>query len=122
MNRNRKEQTFKRVSEAVVRANWDLAASSSAVASLACVPSWHEDFRQDLSHIDVPTLIIHGDEDRIVPIGAAGRRTAKLIAGARLVIIKGGPHCVTWTHADEVNAELLSFLAEKATKPMTRIA
>ena len=112
----------KRVSEAVVRANWNLAASSSAVASLDCVPSWHEDFRQDLARIDVPTLVIHGDEDRIVPIEVAGLRTAKLIAGAQLAIIKGGPHCIAWTHADEVNAEILSFLAAKATKPRTKIA
>jgi non-heme chloroperoxidase len=112
----------KRVSEAVVRANWNIAADASATASLACVPSWHEDFRQDLARVDVPTLVIHGDDDRIVPIVAAGQRTAKLIAGARLVTVKGGPHCITWTHADEVNAEILSFLAEKTTKAKTKIA
>jgi non-heme chloroperoxidase len=112
----------KRVSEAVLRANSTVAASSSAVASLACVPSWHEDFRKDLANIDIPTLVIHGDDDRIVPFAAAGQRTAKLIADARLVIIKGGPHCITWTHADEVNAEILSFLAERAAKPKTKIA
>src|SRR5579859_1053714 len=102
----------KRVSEEVVRASWNLAAGSSATASLACVPTWHEDFRKDLARIDVPTLVIHGDEDRIVPIASAGHRTAKLIKGARLLVIKGGPHCVPWTHAEEVNAELLSFLGE----------
>jgi pimeloyl-ACP methyl ester carboxylesterase len=112
----------KRVSEAVVRASWNLAADASATASLACVPSWHEDFRQDLAHVDVPTLVIHGDDDRIVPIVAAGQRTAKLIAGARIVTVKGGPHCITWTHADEVNAAILSFLAEKTTKAKTKIA
>jgi non-heme chloroperoxidase len=58
----------------------------------------------------VPTLVIHGDVDRIVPLSAAGARTAQLVKGARLVVIKGGPHCVTWTHADEVNAALLNFL------------
>jgi non-heme chloroperoxidase len=103
----------KRVSEEVVRASWNLAACASATASLACVPTWHEDFRQDLAHVDVPTLVIHGDNDRIVPIGAAGLRTAKLIKGARLMVVKGGPHCITWTHAEEVTAELLSFLGEK---------
>jgi pimeloyl-ACP methyl ester carboxylesterase len=56
------------------------------------------------------TLVIHGDDDRIVPIGAAGQRTAKLVKGARLVVVKGGSHFVTWTHAEEVYAELLSFL------------
>jgi non-heme chloroperoxidase len=102
----------KRVSEQVVQASWNIAAGASATASLACVPTWLEDFRQDVARIDAPTLVIHGDEDRIVPLTAAGQRTAKLIRGARLHVVKGGPHCITWTHAEEVNAELLSFLAE----------
>jgi pimeloyl-ACP methyl ester carboxylesterase len=102
----------KRVSEEVIRASWNLAASASATASLACVATWQEDFRQDVSRIDIPTLVIHGDEDRIVPLAAAGQRTAKLIKGARLVVIKGGPHCITWTHAEEVNSALMSFLGE----------
>ena len=106
----------KRVSEEVLRASWNIAAGASAVASLACVPTWFEDFRQDVTRIDVPTLVIHGDEDRIVPITAAGQRTAKLIKGARLAVVKGGPHCITWTHAEDVNAELLSFLGEEAVK------
>jgi non-heme chloroperoxidase len=100
----------KRVSDDVVHASWNLAAGSSATASLACVPTWLEDFREDLKRVDVPTLVIHGDDDRIVPLSAAGQRTAKLIKGAKLVVIKGGPHCITWTHADEVNAALLAFL------------
>jgi non-heme chloroperoxidase len=64
-----------------------------------------------LKRIDVPTLVIHGDADRIVPIQAAGLRTAKLVGGAKLLAIKDGPHAVGWTHADEVNAGLASFLA-----------
>jgi non-heme chloroperoxidase len=104
----------KRVSEEVVKASWNIAAGASAIASLACVPTWHEDFRKDLERVDVPTLVIHGDEDRIVPITAAGARTANMIKGARLHVVKGGPHCITWTHAEEVNAQLLSFLGEKA--------
>lgn len=105
----------KRISEDAVRASWNLAAGASATASLACVPTWHEDFRQDLAHLNVPTLVIHGDSDRIVPIEVAGQRTAKLVKGARLVVVKGGPHCITWTHADEVTAELLSFLASSVS-------
>jgi non-heme chloroperoxidase len=105
----------KRVSEQVVQASCNIAASSSATASVACVPTWHEDFRADLARIDVPTLVIHGDADRIVPITAAGLRTAKLVKGARQLVVKDGPHCITWTHADEVNAELLGFLGEKAS-------
>ncbi len=106
----------KRVSEQAVQASWNVAASASAAASLACVPAWHEDFRRDLTHIDVPTLVMQGDADRIVPIGASGLRTAKLVKGARLVVIKDGPHCITWTHAEEVNRELVSFLGEEIGK------
>jgi non-heme chloroperoxidase len=102
----------KRVSEQAVQASWNLAAGASATACLACVPAWHEDFRKDLTRVDVPTLVIQGDADRILPIGATGLRTAKLIEGARLVVVKDGPHCITWTHADEVNRELASFLGE----------
>ncbi len=102
----------KRVSEQAVQASWNIAAGASATASLACVPTWHEDFRADLKRIDVPTLVLHGDSDRILPIAASGQRTAKLVEGARLVIMKDGPHCITWTHAAEVNAELLNFLGK----------
>jgi non-heme chloroperoxidase len=112
----------KRVSEQVVQASWNIAAGASATASLACVSTWLEDFRQDVARIDVPALVIHGDEDRIVPIAAAGLRTAKLIKGARLLVVKGGPHCITWTHADEVNTELLSFLAGKIDKTRRGVA
>jgi non-heme chloroperoxidase len=106
----------KRVSEAAVQASWNLAAGASATASLACVPTWHEDFRNDLNKIDVPVLVIHGDADRIVPITASGSRTAKLIKGARLVVVKDGPHCISWTHADEVNTELVNFLGKAAAQ------
>jgi non-heme chloroperoxidase len=104
----------KRVSEQAVQASWNVAAGSSAAASFACVPTWHEDFRQDLARIDVPTLVIQGDADRILPITATGLRTAKLIKGARQLIVKEGPHCITWTHAEEVNEGLLSFLGDKS--------
>lgn len=106
----------KRISERAVQASWNVAASASAIASLACVPTWHEDFRNDLTRIDVPTLVIHGDADRIVPIKASGEKTAKLVKGARLVAIKDGPHAVSWTHADEVNTELVNFLGKGAAK------
>jgi len=107
----------KRVSEEAVRASWNVAAGASATASLACVPTWHEDFRKDLARIDVPTLVIHGDADRILPITASGLRTAKMIKGARSVVVKDGPHCITWTHADEVNGELVEFLGKGVAKP-----
>jgi len=100
----------KKVSEETVQACWNLAATASAKASYDCVPTWHEDFRKDLSRIDVPTLVIHGDADRIVPLSASAEKTAKSVKGAKLVVISGGPHCITWTHADEVNSALVNFL------------
>jgi len=112
----------KRVSQETVQASWNTAAGASATASLACVPTWHEDFRQDLARIDVPTLVIQGEADRILPITASGLRTAKLIKGARLLVVKDGPHCITWTHAEEVNAELLSFLRDKANRSENKVA
>jgi non-heme chloroperoxidase len=106
----------KRISQEAVQASWNVAAGASATASLACVPTWYEDFRKDVARIDVPTLVIHGDSDRIVPFAAAGQRTAKLISGARLSVIKDGPHAVAWTHAEEVNSELVAFLGKGAAK------
>jgi pimeloyl-ACP methyl ester carboxylesterase len=105
----------KRVSEQAVQASWNLAAGSSATASFECVHTWHTDFRQDLARIDVPTLVMHGDADRILPIAASGQRTGKLIKGARFVLVEGGPHCISWTHAEIVNKELLAFLGEGAS-------
>src|ERR1035441_5582527 len=84
----------KRVSEQTVQASWNVAAGASATACLACVATWYEDFRQDLTRVDVPTLVIQGDADRIVPIGASGLRTARLIKDARLLVVKDGPHAV----------------------------
>ena len=112
----------KRVSEQVIQASWNIAAGASATASLACVATWHEDFRKDLTRVDVPTLVMQGDADRILPISASGLRTAKLIKGARLLVVKDGPHCITWTHAEEVNRELVNFLGEKTGKAAGSVA
>ena len=107
----------KRVSEQTIQANWQVAAGASAIACLACVAAWHEDFRKDLTHVDIPTLVIQGDADRILPISATGIRTAKSVRGSRLAVVKDGPHGITCTHADEVNRELVNFLAEGRAKP-----
>jgi len=69
--------------------------------------------------VDVPTLVLHGEADRIVPIHASGEKTAQLIKGARLVTFKDGPHAINWTHAAEVNAELISFLGKGASTRAT---
>jgi non-heme chloroperoxidase len=100
----------KLISEQVVQQSWNVAAGASAKGSLDCVTAWYTDFRKDLPKIDVPTLVIHGDADRIVPIAASGELTAKAVKGARKVVIQGGPHGLTWTHADQVNKDLLAFL------------
>jgi non-heme chloroperoxidase len=71
------------------------------------------DFRSDLQKFDVPTLVIHGDDDQIVPIDLSGRQSAKLIRGARLIVYPGAPHGLTDTHKDRVNQDLLTFLREK---------
>lgn len=101
----------KLVSERVVEANWTVGAGASAKGTLECVDAWIEDFRKDMPKIDVPTLIMHGDADRILPPDATSRRQAKEIKGARSVELPGGSHGVLWTHAAQVNAELVSFLA-----------
>ena len=109
----------KRVSEQAVQSSWNIAAGASASATLACVPTWYEDFRNDLARVQVPTLVIHGDADRIVPFASSGQRTAKMIPGARLVVVKGGPHFISWTHAEEINTALLSFLKEEKKIELT---
>jgi non-heme chloroperoxidase len=98
-----------RISDQAVQC-WNVAAGASAKGSLDCVPAWGTDFRKDLQKINVPTLVIHGDADRILPIAATGIHTNKAVKGSRLVVVKDGPHGITWTHADKVNAELVDFL------------
>src|SRR5438477_8394677 len=101
----------KRVSERVIEANWAVAIGASPIGTLACVDSWIEDFRKDISRNDLPTMIIHGDDDRILPADATSRRQAKLIKGVKYVELKGASHGLTWTRADEIKAELVPFLA-----------
>ena len=101
----------KLVSERVVEANWNVAAGASATGTVTCVDAWIEDFRQDISRNTVPTLILHGDADRILPADATSRRQAKMTKNVKFVELKGGPHGVLWTHAEQVNSELVKFLA-----------
>ena len=101
----------KLVSERVLEDNWNVAAGASPIGTLACVDAWLEDFRPDLPHNQLPTLLLHGDADRILPPDATSRRQAELLANVRFVELPGGPHGVLWTHAEAVNAELVSFLA-----------
>jgi non-heme chloroperoxidase len=98
-----------RISAEAVQDAWNTAVGASPAGTIACVPTWHTDFRADLPKIDIPVLVLHGTEDRILPIEACGARTHELIAGSDYVPIQGAPHGLCWTHADEVNAELLRF-------------
>ena len=101
----------KLVSERVLEDNRNVAAGASAIGTLACVDCWIEDFRKDIPKNKVPTLILHGDADRILPPDATSRRQAKMIKNVKFVELPGGPHGVLWTHADQINKELVGFLA-----------
>jgi pimeloyl-ACP methyl ester carboxylesterase len=101
----------KLVSERVLEENWNVAVAASAIGTLTCVDAWIEDFREDISRNPVPTLLLHGDADRILPPDASSRRQAKLMKNVKFVELKGGPHGVLWTHAEQVNSELVKFLA-----------
>jgi non-heme chloroperoxidase len=101
----------KRVSEQVMDANWAVAIGASPIGTVACVDAWIEDFRNDIPRNDIPTMIIHGDDDRILPADATSRRQAKMIKNVKFVELKGASHGLTWTRADEINAQLVPFVA-----------
>lgn len=99
-----------KVSDEVVRLSWNIAAAASPKGTLDCVQAWLTDFRDDLIRIELPTLVIHGDDDRIVPFAASGSRTHEAVKGSHMMVVAGAPHGLNWTHAEEVNRELLAFL------------
>jgi non-heme chloroperoxidase len=100
-----------RISDQAWQASFNAAVSASAFATYACVDTWLTDFRDDLPKIDVPTLVMHGTEDRILPFSATAERLPGLIKDVQVVPVEGGPHNIAWTHPDQVNPALLSFLA-----------
>jgi len=100
-----------RVSDQAWQNSFYVAISASAHAALGCVTACLEDFRGDLATISVPVLVIHGDQDRVLPYQATSRRLPALLKNARFTVIAGGPHAIIWTHADEVNQALLDFIA-----------
>ncbi|WP_277207246.1 alpha/beta fold hydrolase [Isoptericola croceus] len=110
---NLDETLGSRISEEVVRANWNTATGSAPVAAYAVVPAWIEDFRDDVKAVraaDKPSLILHGTADNILPIDATGRRFHESFPEAEYVEIDGAPHGLLWTHATEVNEALLRFV------------
>lgn len=111
---NLDETLGSRISEEAVAGSWNVAIGSAPVAAYAVVPSWLEDFRADVEAVrsaSRPTLILHGTKDRILPIDTTARRFQQALPDADYVEIADAPHGLLWTHADEVNSALLSFLA-----------
>jgi len=101
-----------RISDEAWNASYQVACGCSPYATLACVPTWLTDFRADLPKIDVPLLVVHGTEDRILPIDNTSRRLPDLVNDIRLVEVEGGPHNIGWTHPEELNKAFLDFIAE----------
>jgi len=108
-----------RISEQAWQASFNVAAGSSPHATYACVGTWLTDFRADLPRIDVPVLVVHGTEDRILPFEATAKRLPGLVANLKLVPVEGGPHNIGWTHPEESNKALLEFLTGDAGRSAT---
>lgn len=99
-----------RVSDQALQFSWNDAAASSPTATIESLSAFTTtDFRDDLARIDVPVLVVHGDADRIVPLYVSGLRTHEAVPQSRLIVIKGAPHGLGWTHADDLNNALIDF-------------
>jgi non-heme chloroperoxidase len=99
------------VSDQAYQASFNIATEASAAAAVACIGTWETDFRGDLPKIDVPMLVVDGDADRILPYDKTGKRLPGMIKDMQLVTVPNGPHAIAWTHADQVNGALLSFMS-----------
>jgi len=99
------------LSEPIRQNWWRQAMMGAANGQWECIKAFSEtDFTEDLKQIDVPTLVMHGDDDQIVPVGISAMRSSKLLKNATLKIYKGFPHGMCTTHADVVNPDLLAFI------------
>jgi non-heme chloroperoxidase len=98
------------ISNEAIQANFIVAMGASPKATHDCIGSWLTDFRADLRRFDIPTIVIHGAADQTAPIAATGTRMSGFVKGAKLVTIEKGPHGLNWTHAEQFNQALLSFL------------
>jgi non-heme chloroperoxidase len=104
-------RTGAKISEGVRESFWLQGMMAGFPASYFCIKAFSEtDLTEDLKKIDVPTLVLHGDDDQIVPIGASAMMSSKIIKNATLKVIKGAPHGLCTTHKDVVNEDLLTFL------------
>jgi non-heme chloroperoxidase len=102
-----------KVSQGILDMFWLWSMQAGLKNSYECVKAFSEtDFHEDLKKFDVPTLILHGEDDQIVPVADAGKKSAQLIKGAQAKFYPGAPHGMTTTHQDQVNADLLEFLTK----------
>jgi non-heme chloroperoxidase len=100
-----------KVSQGMIDSFWLQGMQAGHKNTFDCIKAFSEtDFTEDLKKFDVPTLIVHGDDDQIVPIGASALHSAKLVKNATLKVYKGAPHGIAYTHQDQLNADLLAFL------------
>jgi non-heme chloroperoxidase len=100
-----------KVSQGVLDQFWTWSMQSGLLNAYECIKAFSEtDFTEDLKKFDVPTLVLHGEDDQIVPVKDSAMKSARLIKGAKDVYYPGAPHGITATHQDQVNAELLRFL------------
>jgi non-heme chloroperoxidase len=107
-----------KVSQGVLDAFWLQVMMGGHKNILECVKTLSEtDFTEDLKKFDIPTLIIHGDDDQVVPIEVGGRRSAQLVRNAQFKVYPGGPHGVAETHKEQLNNDLLTFVRESARVP-----
>jgi non-heme chloroperoxidase len=104
-----------KVSEGVRESFWLASTLCGYPGAYQCVKAFSEtDFREDLEKLDLPTLVIHGDDDQIVPIAVGGERSAKMIKGAKFEVYRGAPHGLPTTHKDKLSADLLAFIEQEA--------
>jgi pimeloyl-ACP methyl ester carboxylesterase len=100
------------ITDQAIQANWNVAVAASPKGTLDCVTAFSStDFREDLKRIDVPTLVIHGTADRIVPFDVSAKRMPEFVKAAKLIPIEGAPHGLNWTHASKLNPEIVHFLS-----------
>lgn len=99
------------ISQGMIDSWWLQGMTSGHKNTYECIEAFSEtDFTEDLTKFDVPTLVIHGDDDQVVPIDTSGRASAKIVPDAKLIVYPGAPHGLTDTHKDRLNEDLLSFL------------
>jgi non-heme chloroperoxidase len=104
-----------KVSQGVRDAFWLMSMQAGFPAAYDCIKAFSEsDFTEDLKKFDIPTLVIHGEDDQIVPINVGGLRSAAMIKGARLEVYKGAPHGLMTTHKEQFNADVLEFARQDA--------